>query len=38
MRVLRNVACANGNADGYHDGSGTANVWQANIFCVTFGV
>jgi parallel beta-helix repeat protein len=33
--VTRNVACGNGNADAYEDGSGHDNLWQANKFCTT---
>ena len=36
--VGRNVACANNNADGYSDGTGSGNVWQANVFCTTIGI
>jgi parallel beta-helix repeat protein len=36
--ILRNVACNNGNADGYDDGTGTDNVWEANVFCTTNGI
>ncbi len=33
--ILRNVACNNGNADAYDDGSGTDNAWEDNVFCTT---
>jgi parallel beta-helix repeat protein len=36
--VRQNVACANANADAYHDGTGAGNVWEANVFCTTIGV
>jgi parallel beta-helix repeat protein len=36
--VVQNVACGNENADGYSDGSGSDNVWQANVLCTTIGI
>jgi len=36
--VTENIACRNGNADGYTDGTGSGNVWQANVFCTAIGL
>jgi parallel beta-helix repeat protein len=33
--VTENVACRNGNADGYDDHSETGNTWEANQFCTS---
>jgi parallel beta-helix repeat protein len=33
--VTQNVACRNGNADGYDDHSGTGNTWSSNLFCTS---
>lgn len=35
--ILRNVACRNGNADGYTHGAGH-NTWRHNAFCTTNGL
>ena len=33
--VTQNVACRNGNADGYDDHSGSGNTWSSNLLCTS---